>query len=248
MKSPGNDSSVHPTPRDHADHADARQGAGQPGVLGNERMTALAGAVLLVLIVVELVTSARLRSLMDAHVFVGVLLAGPLAVKLGSTFYRFLRYYTGSPAFVHRGPPHLALRLLGPLLIVTTLVVIGSGIGLLVAGPAQAGLLLPLHGFSVLLWVPQLAIHVVAHIRQVPRLVEDDWSKRSVEQAPGRGQRLGTNLGALLLGGLAAIFLLPTAVPWTAWSQTNGEVPAPVIVGAVVAILALLVARPLRWG
>jgi hypothetical protein len=210
-------------------------------------MTALAGAVLLALLVVELVTAARLRTLMDAHVFAGVLLAGPLVVRLGSTGYRFLRYYTGSPAFVRRGPPHLALRMLGPLLIATTLVVIGSGIGLLVTGPAQAGPLLPLHGFSVLIWLPQIAIHVVAHIRRLPHLVADDWSKPSAQEARGRGGRIGANLGALLLGVLAAVLVLPSVSPWAAWSQTNGLIPAPIIVGTVLAILALVAARPFRW-
>jgi hypothetical protein len=93
-------------------------------VVGNERMTALAGAVLLVLILVELVTAAYLRTLLSAHVLVGVLLAGPLA----------------------------------------------------------------------------------------------------------------------------AILLLPIAAPWIAWSQTNGTIPAPMIVGMLVAILALLATRPLRWS
>ncbi len=225
----------------------ARVGTSWSAVVGNERLTALAGAVLLVLLAVELVTAARLRTLLDAHIFVGVLLAGPLAVKLGSTFYRFLRYYTGSPAFVRRGPPRLALRVLAPLLIVTTLVVIGSGIGLLATGPAQAGPLLPLHGLSVLIWLPLVTTHVVAHIRRVPRLVADDWSNQRAERAPRRGWRLGTNLGVLLLGALAAILVLPAAAPWITWSQTNGLIPAPVIVGTILAILALLAARPLRW-
>jgi len=216
-------------------------------VVGNERMTALAGAVLLVLILVELVSAAILRTLLSIHVFVGVLLAGPLVVKLGSTGYRFLRYYTRSPAFVRRGPPHLALRVLAPLLIATTLVVIGSGIGLVVTGPRYAGPLLPLHGFSVLAWLPLIAIHVFAHIRRTPRLITDDWSKPSAEQAPGRGRRLGVNLGALLLGAIAAILLLPIATPWIAWSQTNETIPAPLIVGTLVTTLALLVTRPLRW-
>src|SRR6266480_7264874 len=156
---------------------DGENGEGRSGVVGNERMTALADAVLFVLILVELVTSARLRTLLSAHVFVGVVLSGPLAVKIGSTFYRFLRYYTRSPAFVRRGPPRLALRVLAPLLISTTLVVIGSGIGLVVTGPRSAGPLLPLHGISVLVWLPLIAIHVFAYIWRVPRLVANDWSK-----------------------------------------------------------------------
>jgi hypothetical protein len=217
-------------------------------VVGNERITALAGAVLLMLIVVELVSAAILRTLLSIHVFAGVLLAGPLIIKLGSTFWRFLRYYTGSSSFVRRGPPQLALRVMAPLLIATTLVVIGSGIGLVVTGPRSAGPLLPLHGFSVLVWLPLIAIHTFAHIRQVPRLAVDDWSKSSDKtNVSGRGSRLGVNLGALLAGVIAAILLFPGAAPWIVWSQTNETIPAPMIVGMIVATLALLVTRPLRW-
>lgn len=238
----GDESRLHPSGRTHTAEGNGDE---QSAVIGNERITALAGAVLLVLIVVELVSAAILRTLMSIHVFAGVLLAGPLVVKLGSTGWRFMRYYTGSPAFVRRGPPHLALRVMGPLLIATTLVVIGSGIGLVVTGPGSADLLLPLHGFSVLVWLPLIAIHTFAHILRVPRLVADDWSKSSGKSnVPGRGSRLVVNLGALLAGLVAAILLFPGAAPWTVWSQTNERIPAPMIVGLPVAILALLVARP----
>src|SRR5260221_12965142 len=114
---------------------DGENGEGRSGVIGNERLTALAGAVLLVLIVVELVTVANLRAGLAVHFLIGVLLAGPLTVKLGSTGYRFLRYYTRSPAYLHKGPPPLPLRVLPPPLLATTLVVIGSGIRLVVTGP-----------------------------------------------------------------------------------------------------------------
>jgi hypothetical protein len=218
-------------------------------VVGNERMTALAGAVLLVLILVELVAAANLRALLSVHLFVGVLLAGPLVVKIGSTGYRFLRYYTRSPAFVRRGPPRLALRVLAPLLLATTLVVIASGIGLLVTGRTQPGPLLIVHNISALVWLPMVAIHVVAYIRRVPRLVADDLRNESAEQAPGRGLRLGVNLGVLMVGAVAAILLSPVAAPWIAWSKTNGiGPPGPLIAGMIVATLALLAIRPLRWS
>jgi len=216
-------------------------------VVGNERMTALTGAVLLVLILVELVSAVILHTLLSIHVIVGVLLAGPLIVKLSSTGWRFLRYYTGSPAYVRRGPPHLALRVMAPLLIATTLVVIGSGIGLVVTGPQNAGPLLPLQRFSVLDWLPLFALHVFAHTWRVPRLVADDWSEPSDKSnASGRGRRLAVNLGALLAGTIAAILLFPGAAPWIVWSQTNEKIPAPMIVGLFVSALALLVARPWR--
>lgn len=227
---------------------DGENNEDKSGVVGNERMTALAGAVLLVLILVELVTSASLRTLLSAHVFVGVLLVGPLAVKLGSTGYRFLRYYTRSPAYLRRGPPRLVLRILAPLLIATTLVVIGSGIGLVATGPVQAGFLLPLHNISVLFWFSMIAIHIFAYIWRTPHLVADDWRKHSGRNlAPGRGLRMGVNLGALLVGAVAAILLFPSAAPWVVWSQTGQTVAAPLIVGLILATLVLLVIRPLRW-
>lgn len=227
---------------------DVENGEGRSGVVGNERLTALAGAVLLVLILVEFVSSASLRTLLSVHVFVGVLLVGPLAVKLGSTFYRFLRYYTGSPAFVRSGPPRLPLRVLAPLLLVTTLVVIGSGIGLVVTGPAQAGPLLPMHNLSVLVWLSIIAIHVFAYIWRTPRLVADDWRKPSGRSVvPGHGLRLGVNLGALLACTVAAILLFPSVTPWVVWSQTTQTISAPLIVGLIIAALVLLVTRPLRW-
>jgi hypothetical protein len=216
-------------------------------VVGNERLTTLAGAVLLVLIVVELVTVPTLRALLSVHVFVGVLLVGPLAVKIGSTGYRFLRYYTRSPAYVRKGPPRLALRVLAPLLLVTTLVVIGSGIGLLVTGPTQAGPLRIVHILSTLLWLPLIAIHVFAYLRRVPRSLADDWSNHPAEQAPGRGPRFGVNLGALVLGTIAAMLLLPVATPWLAWIKTNEVGPGAFIAGLLFATLALLATRPLRW-
>jgi hypothetical protein len=244
MKSLSDNESVRPS---GPTGMDGENGAGRSGVVGNERLTALAGAVLLVLILVEIVSSVSLHAGIAIHIFVGVLLTGPLVVKIGSTFYRFLRYYTRSPAFVRRGPPRLALRVLAPLLLVTTLVVIGSGIGLVVTGPAQAGPLLPLHNFSVLLWLSMIAIHVCAYIWRTPRLVADEWRKpsgRSLQKA--RGLRLGVNLGALLAGAVAAVLLFPSATPWVVWSQTTQMIAAPLIVGLIIATLVLLVTRPWR--
>ena len=216
-------------------------------VVGNERLTGLAGAVLLVLIVVELATVPTLGALLSTHVVVGVLLAGPLLVKLGSTGYRFVRYYTGSPAYVRKGPPRLPLRLLAPLLVVTTLVVIGSGIGLVVTGPTQAGSLVLVHGLSTLIWFPLIAIHVFAYVRRVPRLITDDWSTHPAEHAPGRGLRLGVTLGALLAGAVAALLLFPGAAPWVVLNQTGEKIPGALIAGLALAIVVLLVTRPLRW-
>src|SRR5256885_14669647 len=86
-------------------HTSEYNGDKQSAVDGNERMTALAGAVLLVLILVELVRAVILRTLLSIDVFVGGLLARQLIVKLGRTRWRLLGYYTGPPALVRIGPP-----------------------------------------------------------------------------------------------------------------------------------------------
>ncbi len=247
MNRPGSDDSpVRSTGPTRTDEGDADE---QSGVVGNERLTALAGAALLVLIVVELVTMPNLRSLMSAHVFVGLLLAGPLAVKLGSTGYRFFRYYTKNPAYRRKGPPRLALRVLAPLLVAVTLVLVGSGIGLLLTGPIQPGPVLALHAISAVLWLPVIAIHVFAYVWREPRLIADDWRQQPIEQAPGRGIRLGVNLGALVGVLIVAFLMYPLASPWIAWITTTGDPPGQAffIVGSVAAVLALLATRPLRW-
>ena len=245
MKLLNDNESVHPLGEIGTDGENSK---GRSGVVGNERLTALAGAVLLVLILVELVSAANLHALLPIHIFVGVLLAGPLVVKLGSTGYRFLRYYTKSPAYVRSGPPRLPLRILGPLLIVTTLAVVSSGIGLVVAGPVRDGFLRPLHSVSVVIWLSLIAIHVVAYLWRTLRWVADDWRKHPAGSlAPGRGLRLGVTLGALLAGAVAALLLFPGAAPWVALNQVGQKIPGALIIGLALAIVVLLVTRPFRW-
>src|SRR6476660_4873119 len=89
------------------------------GDAGNSRITAGAGAVLLVLLAAEGLTIPFIGALLGAHIFIGMMLLAPVALKLGSTGYRFLRYYGGTPAYRRKGPPPLVMRLLGPLVVVS---------------------------------------------------------------------------------------------------------------------------------
>ncbi|GHO79276.1 hypothetical protein KSD_70470 [Ktedonobacter sp. SOSP1-85] len=237
---PGNEFPEHTSAAMHLEHKDEEK---HVGVIGNERLTALVSLVLLVLIIVELVTSAFLRIWLPAHTVVGVLLVGPLLVKMGSTGWRFLRYYTRTPAYVRRGPPPLVLRVLGPMLLVTTLVMVGSGIGLVVTGPTQPFLLA--HVFSALPWLPLMAVHSLAHLQQVKRRLADDWSTQQGPRSQiGRGLRLGVNLGVLLLGVIGAWLLFPAAIPLFAWSQANVIGVGPFLVGMGAALLVGLITQP----
>ncbi|MEZ2391837.1 hypothetical protein AB6813_20285 [bacterium RCC_150] len=169
------------------------------GVAGNERLTALTGAVLLVLFAVEIVTVVLLRGLMPAHFFVGVLLIGPVAMKTASTGWRFLRYYARHPAYRRKGPPRAAMRVLSPLLLASTLAVIASGIALAFTGPAPA-VLLRIHVISFLVWLALVIVHVVVYAARVPKVIAEDWRRRTVRHEPGTGRRarLAVNVVALV--------------------------------------------------
>jgi hypothetical protein len=83
-----------PERREHSPGAGARHrrsAAATGGVAGNERLTAMTGFVLLVLFAAEGVTILRVHQLLTVHFFVGMLLVGPVALKVAATGYRFAR-------------------------------------------------------------------------------------------------------------------------------------------------------------
>lgn len=207
----------------------------------NERLTAIAGGLLFVLILVELFITASLDGLTTEHIFVGILLSGPLVVKMLSTGYRFVRYYTKSSAYVQKGPPNILLRLMAPLLVLTTILVFISGYGL--AFGHDGRLFGKIHALSVTLWIPLVAVHAYAYIRKVPALIGADWKSRSTHQVPGQKARLGINFAGLVVGVVAAVVLLPL------YSQGLGHLkfnlPSPLSLGIVLGIVAILVAIPL---
>ena len=63
----------------------------------------------------------------------------PIALKMASTGYRFVRYYTSNPAYRERGTPPILLRVSAPVVVASTLVVLGTGVALLFVGPESAG-------------------------------------------------------------------------------------------------------------
>src|SRR2546430_8437015 len=89
------------------------------GVDGNEWLTTATGVLLIVLLAVLGVTIIRIGQLIWLHLFLGLLLVGPVVLKMTSTGYRFMRYYTDSDRYVERGPPMLALRTIAPVVVAT---------------------------------------------------------------------------------------------------------------------------------
>ena len=145
---------------------------------GNARLTAAVGLTLLVLSAIEYLTLLLgLQRFLSWHVFVGLVLIPPIALKLAATGWRFLRYYTRDEEYVRRGPPMTLMRLLAPLLVAATVVLVGTGVAFLVTDQ-RGGLLLTLHAGSFAVWGVAVVLHVLAYLRIV--LVEGlaDWQPR----------------------------------------------------------------------
>jgi hypothetical protein len=209
------------------------------GTTGNERLTTATGVVLLVLLAVIGVTILRLRSLLWVHLFVGMLLIGPIALKMASTGYRFVRYYTADPRYRRKGPPSAPLRMLAPLVVISTVAVFVSGVALLLVGPSSRGTLLPIHKVSFVAWVLVTSVHVLGHLPEVAAAVglgaetaskvdvlgamgSTDGGDLSAWEAPGaaltaRAGRAGRGLslaGALAGGTVLAVAVIPQFGPW----------------------------------
>src|SRR5579863_9418748 len=88
------------------------------GPLANARLTGALAAVLLVLLGAEGVTVLSIHRLLAPHVFIGMMLIPPVVAKIGSTLYRFVRFYRGSEPYRRKGPPPVLMRLLGPFVVV----------------------------------------------------------------------------------------------------------------------------------
>jgi hypothetical protein len=179
------------------------------GPEGNERLTAAVGAVLLVLFAVEGVTILSLTRLLTVHFFVGLLLIGPVALKIATTCYRAVRYYTGAPGYRRKGPPALPLRLIGPPLVLSAAGVLATGVALALLGPGgPAPQVLLLHKASFLVWVSLTALHVLAYLWRLPRLLASELRRDAVA---GRGLRwalLAASLGAGLVVALLGVHLV----------------------------------------
>ena len=186
------------------------------GVEGNELLTVAAGAVLVVLLAVLGVTILRIGQLLSVHLFVGMLLLGPLALKLSSTGYRFVRYYTNNARYRGAGPPITPLRLIAPIVVLSTVTVFASGVVLLLAGPSSRGTLLPIHKVSFIVWVAFTALHVLGHLPTVARGLSTDYAPtREPSGAPdGRAGRVLSLASAIMAGGVIAILSIPLFSSW----------------------------------
>lgn len=172
----------------------------------------MTAAVLVVLLAVEGATIVFLRPLLSVHIFVGMLLIPPVLLKLASTGWRMIRYYTGSRPYAERGPPHLVMRGLAPLVVAATAGLFATGVALIVLGPDSGrGIVLGLHKASFIVWLVVTGIHVLVYAARIPGLATADVRGARAE---GRLLRRGAVVAALVAGVTLAMATFPLAGPW----------------------------------
>ncbi len=190
------------------------------GPAGNARLTAWTGILLLALFLAELVTLLDVHGLIDWHIALGALLIPPALLKTGTTGWRIVRYYLGDRDYRDAGPPPTFLRLLGPVVVGSTLAVLGSGLALVLIGErnsrqtliivlGQRVDALTLHQASFVLWGVATGLHVLA--RGLPA-VRNVFAAPSA--LPGRWLR-GAALAVVgVLAALTALLVLGGSADW----------------------------------
>ncbi len=191
------------------------QTARRDGVAANARLTGGTAAILLVLLALEGATIPFIGSLVGPHIFIGMLLLPPVALKLGSTGYRFARYYLRAPSYRRKGPPGPIMRLLAPGVVLTTLALFATGVALAIEGPG-GGSLKFWHKASFIAWVVLMTVHVLGHVLEVPKLAMPDWRRAGGREArlAGTGLRVMTLGGSLVLGLALALATISLIGPW----------------------------------
>lgn len=182
---------------------------------GNERLTAAVGVLLLAPIVVEVATVLLgVHTFMSWHVFVGLALIPVVVLKLATTGWRFLRYYTHSRPYVAHGPPQLAMRLLAPLFVVATVVLFGSGVAMGFLHGHSLEIARRLHGPASVIWLLLLGLHVLVYLGRALRRTADDVVPDDRAHVPGKTGRLYALATAVVLGLVLGGAFIPAQHRW----------------------------------
>ena len=187
------------------------------GAAGNARLTAWTGVLLLVLLAAEGITLLDVRGLIGWHVVIGALLVPPALLKTATTGWRIVRYYRGAAAYRAAGPPPMPLRVLGPLVVASTLAVLGTGVLVVLLGsqrgreplwgtPISA---LFLHQASFVVWLAATTLHVLGRVVPAVNIITGRVAAHAV------AGRLARTAAVLVVAGLATwlAFVLYAAVP-----------------------------------
>jgi hypothetical protein len=193
-----------------AKHARPSNGDTLGAIASNSRLTSSLGVVLLLTLFLEGLTIPIVGAHLSWHVFLGTVLIPVVVLKVGSTFWRFYRYYLGDPAYVEKGPPPILLRLLGPFVVVLSLEVLLSGLFLIVIAPSSIrNLMLLAHKAGFVLWFGAMIIHVLGHLAETLREGTLDYRRYTRQSVARASLRQWLLAGSLAVGVLLAVWVTP---------------------------------------
>ncbi len=167
------------------------------------------------LAIVEVATVVfGLHSHLSLHVFVGLVLIPPVLLKLASTGWRFVRYYSGSPPYVEKGAPQLPMRLLAPLLITATVILFASGVAMGLLHGQSLVIARRLHGPASVIWMILVGVHVLVYLKRSLISSREDVEPES--RAAVRGARVRAYLlsFAVVAGIVVGAATLPAQHRW----------------------------------
>lgn len=183
-----------------------------PRVIANEHLTALTGAWLFLLFVALAITVLFIGALLPAHFLIGFMLVPPLALKLYSTSYRFVRYYKHDRDFQNAGPPPFVRRfIVAPILVAATLVVMATGLELWVFGDRFGSWWVVAHTASAVAFMAAVFLHLLSHSPQSAAAVAEDLLAKP---AAATFTRRSVILGCVILSGTLAAASLTYATPF----------------------------------
>jgi hypothetical protein len=178
-------------------------------VEANERLTALTGGLLFVLLGLIGITALSVRSLLPQHLLLGFALIPPLALKMASTGYRFARYYLGDPAYRQAGPPQWFLRVLAPIVVVATLGLFVTGLELWFFGLQFGSVWVAAHKVMFLVWLPATAIHVLAYVNKTSQAVAEEFSSPVADAFSRRSLVVGSLVAGAVLAAASLTYASP---------------------------------------
>jgi hypothetical protein len=107
---------------------------------------------------------------------------------------------------------------MGPVVVLTTVVVFVTGVALLIVGPSHRDPWLALHKVSFIGWAAFMGLHVLAHLPAVARAlgIGREGKEQRAAAAAGAIGRWVAIAGALVGGLVLAVVLIPDFAAWTA--------------------------------
>ena len=194
-----------------AEISNLQREANASGVIANERLTSLAGALLLVLLALLGVTVLSVRSLLPEHFLLGFLVIPPLALKMASTGYRFVRYYSGDRMYRRAGPPQLLMRLIAPIVVVSTVAIFVTGLELWFFGLRFGSIWVEAHKLNFTVWLPATGVHVLGHLGRTSQAAAEEFSPFRPANAITRRSLV---VGSLITGVVLAVASLTYSTPF----------------------------------